>query len=262
MPISCGPCTVPAVLPLARPSGRHGGPPSDPKATASGSPARPACRTVRLLHAGPRKRAPGAPLRPRGHVVAADGCPAPGRTSADRHPRRDARPPRRARVPGADHRGSCGARGGGSAHGVPPLRHEGRPGRGGAPRADRGRTSGAAPLDVRRHPGPSRHHRASPRQPRRDDDPGNAAGAGGARPRPRPHVPERVFRPRHAVVRDVPERGIEAGDVRPGIDVEATIDVLFGALLARAVVREPPATAWLRSVVDTVWTGIGAGGRG
>jgi len=71
-----------------------------------------------------------------------------------------------------------------------------------------------------------------------------------------------VFRPRHAVVRDVLERGIEAGDVRPGIDVEATIDVLFGALLARAVVREPPATAWLRSVVDTVWTGIGAGGRG
>lgn len=68
---------------------------------------------------------------------------------------------------------------------------------------------------------------------------------------------EQVFLPRHAMVREVLLRGVVAGDVAAEVDIPATIDVLFGALLARAVAGEPATDAWLASIVDTIWTGIG-----
>ena len=67
---------------------------------------------------------------------------------------------------------------------------------------------------------------------------------------------EQVFLPRHAMVRDVLERGVRAGDVAGDADLPAVIDTLFGALLARAVLGEPATEVWLASIVETVWTGI------
>lgn len=66
----------------------------------------------------------------------------------------------------------------------------------------------------------------------------------------------RVFEPRHAVVADVLQRGIAAGDVDRHAPITAVIDVLFGALLARAVLAEPVTEAWLVDVVELATRGM------
>lgn len=66
----------------------------------------------------------------------------------------------------------------------------------------------------------------------------------------------RIFEPRHAVVADVLRRGIAAGDVDGSAPIAAIIDVLFGALLARAVLAEPVTEAWLVEVVDLAMRGV------
>ena len=69
----------------------------------------------------------------------------------------------------------------------------------------------------------------------------------------------RVFEPRHAVVRDVLMRGITAGDVDPTAPLEIVVDVLFGAILARAVLGEPVTRDWLAGVVDLAMRGVTPG---
>lgn len=69
----------------------------------------------------------------------------------------------------------------------------------------------------------------------------------------------RVFEPRHAVVTDVLLRGIAAGEVDRSTSVPIVIDVLFGALLARAVLGEPVTEAWLEEVVDLAMRGMAPG---
>lgn len=66
----------------------------------------------------------------------------------------------------------------------------------------------------------------------------------------------RVFEPRHAVVGDVLQRGIATGDVAADAPVPIVIDVLFGALLARAVLGEPVTEAWLLEVVGLAMRGM------
>ena len=65
----------------------------------------------------------------------------------------------------------------------------------------------------------------------------------------------RVFEPRHAVVRVVLTRGIETGDVDPKTPIDVVVDLLFGALLARAILGEPVTNAWLAGVVDVAMRG-------
>jgi AcrR family transcriptional regulator len=60
----------------------------------------------------------------------------------------------------------------------------------------------------------------------------------------------RVFHPRHAVVERVLREGIEAGELDPDTPVDVVIDVLFGAVVARAVLGEAVTPAWLDRVVD------------
>jgi hypothetical protein len=43
---------------------------------------------------------------------------------------------------------------------------------------------------------------------------------------------------------------------RARCDVEAVDSLLFGALLARAILGEVPDAAWAGRVVDTAWSGI------
>lgn len=69
----------------------------------------------------------------------------------------------------------------------------------------------------------------------------------------------RVFEPRHAVVRDVLMRGIKAGDVDPTAPLAVVVDVLFGAILARAVLGEPVTRDWLAGVVDLAMRGVTPG---
>jgi len=67
---------------------------------------------------------------------------------------------------------------------------------------------------------------------------------------------ERVFGPRIDAIGAVLARGIAAGELRPGADDQATVDLLFGALLARALLGEPADEAWLERVLDTTISGI------
>lgn len=59
----------------------------------------------------------------------------------------------------------------------------------------------------------------------------------------------RVFHPRHAVVERVVREGIARGELDAATPVDAVIDVLFGAVVARAVLGEPVTDAWLDAVV-------------
>lgn len=65
----------------------------------------------------------------------------------------------------------------------------------------------------------------------------------------------RVFEPRHAVVRAVLSRGIAAGDVDPTTPLDVVVDVLFGSLLARAVLGEAVTDEWLADVVGLALRG-------
>lgn len=69
---------------------------------------------------------------------------------------------------------------------------------------------------------------------------------------------ERVFGPRIETIRAILARGIAAGEIRCGADDQVTVDLLFGALLARALLGEPVDDAWLVRILDTTFTGIAA----
>lgn len=68
----------------------------------------------------------------------------------------------------------------------------------------------------------------------------------------------RVFDPRHAVVHGVLRDGIERGIVAAEADLEAVDAILFGAVLARAVLGEPVDDAWIERVSAQAWQGIAA----
>ena len=68
----------------------------------------------------------------------------------------------------------------------------------------------------------------------------------------------RVFDPRHAVVHGVLRDGIEHGIVAVDADIEAVDAILFGAVLARAVLGEPVDDAWIERVITQAWRGIAA----
>lgn len=70
---------------------------------------------------------------------------------------------------------------------------------------------------------------------------------------------EALFRPQHEVVHATIRRGIERGEVRPDVDVEAIDAMLFGSLLARATLGEPVDEAWATRVVRAAWPALAAG---
>jgi AcrR family transcriptional regulator len=71
----------------------------------------------------------------------------------------------------------------------------------------------------------------------------------------------RIFDPRRGVIHRVVADGIAAGDVSADADREAIDGLLFGALLARAILGEPVDAAWIDRVVDQLWRGIAAPSR-
>jgi AcrR family transcriptional regulator len=66
----------------------------------------------------------------------------------------------------------------------------------------------------------------------------------------------RIFDPHRASVHRVLERGVARGDVAPEADREAVDSLLFGGLLARAILGEPVDAAWIDRTLDQAWRGI------
>jgi AcrR family transcriptional regulator len=72
---------------------------------------------------------------------------------------------------------------------------------------------------------------------------------------------EGYVRPRREAVREVLQRGIEAGEFRAGLDLEGAIDALYGPVFYRLLVGHGPLTqAWTERVAEIVLDGCRAEG--
>lgn len=82
-------------------------------------------------------------------------------------------------------------------------------------------------------------------------------GEGAAYPRLLERYVETVVEPRREVVRTVLRRGIATGELREETNVEAAVDMLTGAVLARPrAIRERADRGYARRVVDELLTGL------
>jgi AcrR family transcriptional regulator len=68
----------------------------------------------------------------------------------------------------------------------------------------------------------------------------------------------RIFDPRRAIIHRVVQEGITRGEIARDADREAIDSLLFGALLARAVLGEPVDEGWIDRVVNQTWRGVAA----
>lgn len=84
-------------------------------------------------------------------------------------------------------------------------------------------------------------------------------GAGERYPRLVARYKERVVEPRRELIRAVLRRGIEAGELRPGTDVEVAMLLLTGAIMARGKHDPAPAApGFVARAVDELLQGIAA----
>ncbi len=71
---------------------------------------------------------------------------------------------------------------------------------------------------------------------------------------------ERVIRPRRERVAEVLRRGVETGELRAGLDIEQTIDLLAGPIVYRTLVCSthgvPLSREYVERLVDTVLDGV------
>jgi AcrR family transcriptional regulator len=82
-------------------------------------------------------------------------------------------------------------------------------------------------------------------------------GAGERYPRLVARYREQVVEPRRELVRSVLRRGVEAGELRPGIDVEVAMLMLTGAVMARGKHDPTPAApGFVDRAVDELLQGI------
>lgn len=65
-----------------------------------------------------------------------------------------------------------------------------------------------------------------------------------------------IIGPRIAVVGEVLRRGIDSGIVSSDIPIDIVVQMLAGSIFARHVTGQPEDDQWLRSVIDTIWSGI------
>ena len=64
---------------------------------------------------------------------------------------------------------------------------------------------------------------------------------------------ERVIGPRSAYARSLLLRAVELGQLRPDVDLDLTLKMLVGAVLARTVSGSPPRPGWVAEAVDALW---------
>jgi AcrR family transcriptional regulator len=68
---------------------------------------------------------------------------------------------------------------------------------------------------------------------------------------------ERLLKPRREEGRRLLQRGIDHGEFRPEIDIEAALDALYGPFYARLMARIGPVdAAWADRICDTVLRGL------
>ncbi len=84
-------------------------------------------------------------------------------------------------------------------------------------------------------------------------------GEGEGYPRLLERYVEAVAEPRRAVVRAILRRGVTTGELRENANIEAAVDMLTGAVLARARLgRERFERGWARRIVDELMAGLAA----
>jgi AcrR family transcriptional regulator len=84
-------------------------------------------------------------------------------------------------------------------------------------------------------------------------------GEGAKYPRLMARYVETVLEPRREVIRSVLRRGIATGELRPGLDVDAALYMLVGAVLARRGPEQPPiGPDYPERVVDGLLQGLAA----
>ncbi len=82
-------------------------------------------------------------------------------------------------------------------------------------------------------------------------------GEGAKFPRLMAKYSETVVEPRREVIRGVLRRGVASGELRPGIDVDAALFMLTGAVLARGKWQQEPIPAgYAERVVDELLLGL------
>ena len=82
-------------------------------------------------------------------------------------------------------------------------------------------------------------------------------GEGAKFPRLMARYTETVVEPRRDVIRSVLRRGIETGELRPGIDVEVALFMMTGAMISRGKHQpEGISDGFAQRVVDELLTGI------
>jgi len=70
---------------------------------------------------------------------------------------------------------------------------------------------------------------------------------------------ERILFPRRAVMEAVIRRGVERGELRSDVDPLIVIEMIAGAVFAHHVILGLEGDeAWIRSLVDLVWSAIGS----
>jgi AcrR family transcriptional regulator len=67
---------------------------------------------------------------------------------------------------------------------------------------------------------------------------------------------EAVLRPRTEMAARLLGRGIARGALRADFPVDIAVQMVGGAIFARHLSGQPEDEAWMRSVLDTLWTGI------
>jgi AcrR family transcriptional regulator len=70
---------------------------------------------------------------------------------------------------------------------------------------------------------------------------------------------ERVIEPRRAYARALLEQARDSGELDPDADLDLTLDMLIGVVIARAVGGRDLEPGWARRAIDLVWRGAGAG---
>jgi len=70
---------------------------------------------------------------------------------------------------------------------------------------------------------------------------------------------QRILFPRRAMVKAILQRGIERGELRRDVDPLIVIEMIAGAVFAHHVILGLTGDeAWIRSLVDHVWSAIAA----
>lgn len=69
----------------------------------------------------------------------------------------------------------------------------------------------------------------------------------------------RAFGPHHATLAAILQRGIDRGEVRAGLVIQTTVEILVGAVIARLISGSPAGGEWIESVIGTLWLGIRSG---